>query len=80
MKIHLPTPYAPLSLAAPSKPMTEDWMTELEVQVQLTKAAQRRRMQEKRPSGLQQQEEQPSDSDMRESGSRPPPGKFDFLA
>ena len=80
MKIHLPTPYAPVIVAAPSKPMTDDWMTELEAQVELTKAAQRRRIQEQRARKLRKEEEQASDQEMSKPGSRPLRGKLDFLA
>jgi hypothetical protein len=80
MKIHLPTPYAPVIVVAPSKPMTDDWMTELEAQVELTKAAQRRRIQEQRARKLPKDEERTSDQENSEPRPRAPRGKCDFLA
>jgi hypothetical protein len=80
MKIHLPTPYAPVIDAAPSKPMTDDWMTELEAQVELTKAAQRRRIQEQRARKLLKDEERASDQENSETSPRAARGKCDFLA
>jgi hypothetical protein len=80
MKIHLPTPYAPVIVAAPSKPMTDDWMTELEAQVELTKAAQRRRSHEQRARKLLKDEERASDQENSEPSPRAPRGKCDFLA
>jgi hypothetical protein len=80
MKIYLPTPYAPVIVAAPSKPMTDDWMTELEAEVELTKAAQRRRIQEQRARKLPKDEERASDQEMSKPGSRALLGKLDFLA
>jgi hypothetical protein len=79
MKIHLPTPYAPLIIAAPSKPMTDDWMTELEAQVELTKAAQRRRIQEQRARKLPKDEERASDRETSDPVLRRARGKWDFL-
>jgi hypothetical protein len=80
MKIHLPTPYAPVIVVAPSKPMTDDWMTELEAQVELTKAAQRRRIQEQRARKLPKDEKRASDPENSEPSPRAPRGKCDFLA
>jgi hypothetical protein len=81
MKIHLPPPLSPVILAAPTRPMTADWMTELEAQVELTKAAQRRRTQERqRIASLKDDDEQHADTDRNDINARSARGKFDFLA
>jgi hypothetical protein len=80
MKVHLPLPLPPMIQAAPAKPMTPGWMTELAAQEELTKATQRRRiLQRTRTAFLEDDEEQPPNSKTSQSNA-PARGKLDFLA
>ena len=78
MKIHLPTPYSPVILAPPPKPMTADWMTELAAQVELTKVAQRRAA-SKRWNNLLTEDDQP-EAEPRDPNASSGRRKLDFLA
>jgi len=66
-------------LPVPSKPMTSDWMTELEAQVALTSAAQRRRGPERARSKLPSEDEN-ADPEQSEQNPLPLRGRLDFLA
>lgn len=80
MKVHLPL-LPPMIQAAPVKPMSPGWMTELAAEEELTKTTQRRRsLQRTRTAFLEDDEEQPPKSKASQPNTPATRGKLDFLA